>query len=332
KYKEIRVLKTLLLFELLHVQLTNCEDKPWALDSEVGGEFGYLEEQADILRHFQIISHRDLLQNPELHGPKIQALLMWKYCPTAEPALLGLLPSLKVVASGGVGTDHLDVDATADFAMGLLLASAREILEGHQIAMDPNTVHIPQSLMGVEVTGSTLGIIGMGDIGYKIAQRSFGFEMKILYHNRTRRSVEDERAVRGSYCERLDDLLRRSDFVVVAVKLTSRTTGLIGRRELSLMKPSATLVNISRGQVVDQDALVEALQSGGIRAAALDVTHPEPLPRDHPLLGLPNVLITPHIGTNTNNTARAMVERMVENALAAVKGLPVPNEVRSQSQ
>ncbi|XP_035460788.2 probable 2-ketogluconate reductase [Scophthalmus maximus] len=326
------------------------EDKPWALDSEVGGEFGYLEEQADILRHFLIISHRDLLQNPELHGPKIQALLMWKYCPTAEPALLGLLPSLKVVASGGVGTDHLDVpfisglgvkvantpgvvsDATADFAMGLLLASAREILEGHQIAMDPNTVHIPQSLMGVEVTGSTLGIIGMGDIGYKIAQRSFGFEMKILYHNRTRRSVEDERAVRGSYCERLDDLLRRSDFVVVAVKLTSRTTGLIGRRELSLMKPSATLVNISRGQVVDQDALVEALQSGGIRAAALDVTHPEPLPRDHPLLGLPNVLITPHIGTNTNNTARAMVERMVENALAAVKGLPVPNEVRSQSQ
>ncbi|XP_056245651.1 probable 2-ketogluconate reductase [Seriola aureovittata] len=325
------------------------EEKPWALISEVGGEFGYLEELADILRqHFQLVCHRELLQNPALHGPKIQALLMWKYCPAAEPALLRLLPSLKVVASAGVGIDHLDVpfirglgvkvantpgvvnNATADMAMGLLLASARKILEGHQIALDPRTTHIPQSLMGVEVTGSTLGIIGMGEIGYKIAQRSKGFEMKILYHNRTRRSVEVEQEVEASYCERLDELLRRSDFVVVAVKLTSDTTGLIGHRELSLMKPTATLVNISRGQVVDQDALVKALQSGTIRAAALDVTHPEPLPRDHPLLGLPNVLITPHIGISTYNTASRMVEKMAENAAAAVKGLPVPNEVKSQ--
>ncbi|XP_023286600.1 uncharacterized protein LOC111673156 [Seriola lalandi dorsalis] len=325
------------------------EEKPWALISEVGGEFGYLEELADILRqHFQLVCHRELLQNPALHGPKIQALLMWKYCPAAEPALLRLLPSLKVVASAGVGIDHLDVpfirglgvkvantpgvvnNATADMAMGLLLASARKILEGHQIALDPRTTHIPQSLMGVEVTGSTLGIIGMGEIGYKIAQRSKGFEMKILYHNRTRRSVEVEQEVEASYCERLDELLRRSDFVVVAVKLTSDTTGLIGHRELSLMKPTATLVNISRGQVVDQDALVKALQSGTIRAAALDVTHPEPLPRDHPLLCLPNVLITPHIGISTYNTASRMVEKMAENAAAAVKGLPVPNEVKSQ--
>ncbi|XP_022596391.1 uncharacterized protein LOC111218390 [Seriola dumerili] len=325
------------------------EEKPWALISEVGGEFGYLEELADILKqHFQLVCHRELLQNPALHGPKIQALLMWKYCPAAEPALLRLLPSLKVVASAGVGIDHLDVpfirglgvkvantpgvvsNATADMAMGLLLASARKILEGHQIALDPRTTHIPQSLMGVEVTGSTLGVIGMGEIGYKIAQRSKGFEMKILYHNRTRRSVEAEQEVEASYCERLDELLRRSDFVVVAVKLTSDTTGLIGHRELSLMKPTATLVNISRGQVVDQDALVKALQSGTIRAAALDVTHPEPLPRDHPLLGLPNVLITPHIGISTYDTASRMVEKMAENAAAAVKGLPVPNEVKSQ--
>ncbi|XP_077946555.1 glyoxylate reductase/hydroxypyruvate reductase [Gasterosteus aculeatus] len=327
------------------------EEKTWALVSELGGEFGYLEELSDILKqHFHLVSHRDLLRNPALYGPKIQVLLIWKYFPAAEPSLLRLLPSLKVVASGGVGIDHLDVpfinslgvkvantpgvvsNASADLAMGLLLASARKVLEGHQIAVDPKTINLPQSLMGVEVTGSTVGIVGMGEIGYKIAQRSKGFEMKILYHNRTRRCVADERAVGASYCRSLEELLRRSDFVVIAVRLTPATAGLIGHTELSLMKPTATLVNISRGQVVVQDALVEALQSGGIRAAALDVTHPEPLPRDHPLLSLPNVLITPHIGINTYDTARAIVQRMVANAVAAVKGRPVPNEVKLQGR
>ncbi|KAM9838535.1 putative 2-ketogluconate reductase [Aulostomus maculatus] len=322
------------------------EDKPWALISEVS-EHGYLEEVADIIKqHFRIICHRDFLQNPQLHGPKIQAVFVWQNLPETEPSLLSLLPALKVVSNGGVGIDHLDVryinslgvkvtntpgvvsDATADMAMGLLLASARKIVEGHQIAVDPKTTHISQYPMGVEVTGSTLGIVGMGHIGYKIAGRCKGFDMKILYHNRNRRSVEDEQAVGATYCENMDDLLRSSDFVVLVVNLTPETTGLISRRELSLMKPTATLVNVSRGLVVDQDALVEALQSGTIGAAALDVTHPEPLPREHPLLGLPNVLITPHTGTNTYTTIFKMVEKMVENALAAVKGQAVPNEVK----
>ncbi|CAG5885113.1 unnamed protein product [Menidia menidia] len=329
----------------LHQKKVMADDKPWALISEVG-ERGYLEEVTDIMkRHFRIVCYRDFLENARSHGPKIQALFVWNACPPAEPALLGSLPSLKVVSSGGVGIDHLDVpyinglgvkvtntpgvvsDATADMAMGLLLASARKIVEGHLVAVDPRTTHIPQSLMGVEVTGSTLGIIGMGHIGYKIAQRSKGFDMRILYHNRHRRSVEDEQAVGATYCEAMEDLLREADFVVLVVNLTPETTGLISHRELSLMKPSATLVNVSRGLVVDQDALVKALQTGAIRAAALDVTHPEPLPRDHPLLSLPNVLITPHVGTNTYATMRRMVERMVESAAAAVKGLPVPNEV-----
>ncbi|XP_071378213.1 probable 2-ketogluconate reductase [Centroberyx affinis] len=322
-------------------------DKPWALISEVGGEHGYQEELVDLVKqHFRIVCYRELLQNPPLHAPKIQAMFMWNYHPAAEPSLLRLLPSLKVIANGGVGIDHLDVpfiaslgvkvantpgvvsDATADMAMALLLASARTVLQGHQIAVDPKTTHLPQDLMGYEVTGSTLGIIGMGDVGYKIAKRSKGFDMKILYHNRNRRSAEEECAVGASYCQNLDDLLKRSDFVALAVPLTPDTTGLIGHRELCLMKPTATLVNISRGLVVDQDALVKALQSGTIHAAALDVTHPEPLPRDHPLLSLPNVLITPHIGTNTYQTVRRMVQRMVENALAAVNGQPIPNEVK----
>ncbi|XP_037548796.1 probable 2-ketogluconate reductase [Nematolebias whitei] len=323
-----------------------AEDKPWALISEVGND-GYVEEVVDIMKqHFHLICLKDFLQNPALHGPNIRAMFMWNYYPEARPSLLKSLPSLKVVASGGVGIDHLDVplinsfgvkvantpgvvsDATADIAMGLLVASARKIVEGHMIAVDPKTSLIPQSLMGVEVTGSTMGIIGMGDIGYRIAQRSKGFNMRILYHNRNRRSVEDEQAVGATYCKNMDDLLKESDFVVLVVNLTPETTGLIGHRELSIMKPTATLVNVCRGLVLDQDALVEALRTGTIRAAALDVTHPEPLPRDHPLLSLPNVLITPHVGTNTFATIRKMVERMVENAVAAVKGLPVPDEVK----
>ncbi|XP_036410928.1 glyoxylate/hydroxypyruvate reductase B-like [Megalops cyprinoides] len=322
-------------------------EKPWALISEVGGDNGYLEELAAIVKErFRTVCHRELLQNRELYADKIQALFIWKYCPAPEPTLLRSLPALKVIASGGVGTDHLDLpliaslgvkvantpcvvsDATADIAMALLLASARKIVEGHKIAVAPETTRIPQSLMGSEVTGATLGIIGMGEIGYKVAQRSRGFDMQVLYHNRTRRSTEDEQAVGAHYCERLEELLRRSDFVLLSVTLTARTRGLIGRRELGLMKPTATLINISRGLVVDQDALVEALQNKTIHAAALDVTYPEPLPRDHPLLSLPNVLITPHIGINTHQTARNMVQRMVGNAVAALNGLPIPDEVK----
>ncbi|KAF0024487.1 hypothetical protein F2P81_023289 [Scophthalmus maximus] len=273
-------------------------------------------------------------------------MFVWDFKPAAEASLLSSLPSLKVVANGGVGIDHLDVpyisslgvkvtntpnvvdEATADIAMALLLASARKVVEGHQIATDPKTTHIMQCPMGEEVSGATLGIVGMGNIGYKIAQRSKGFDMRILYHNRSRRSVEDEQAVGASYCQKIDDLLKQSDFVVLAVNLTPETTGLISHRELSLMRSTATLVNISRGLVVEQDALVTALRSGKIRAAALDVTHPEPLPRDHPLLGLPNVLITPHVGTNTYTTTRKMIQKMVQNALAAVTGQPIPNEVK----
>ncbi|KAF0026839.1 hypothetical protein F2P81_021576 [Scophthalmus maximus] len=269
-------------------------------------------------------------------------------CPTVDSSLLSLLPSLKVVSNGGAGVDHLDVPfitgqgvkvtntpgavsgSAADVAMLLLLASARKIVESLKTAEVPTAAVLPERLRGVEVTGSTLGIIGMGEIGYKIAQRSKGFVMTILYHNRTRRSVEEERVGGATFCESLDDLLRRSDFVVIAVGLAPDTRGLISHRELSRMKPGATLVNISRGQVVDHDALVKALQSGTIRAAALDVTHPKPLPRGHPLLGLRSVLITPHIGGNTYAAINRMSQTMLENALAAVTSLPVPNEVKSR--
>ncbi|XP_061674778.1 probable 2-ketogluconate reductase isoform X2 [Syngnathoides biaculeatus] len=321
-------------------------DKPWALISEVG-EQGILEQAMDILRqNFRIVNHMDFLKDPGLYGPKIQALMMWMALPEPTPALLASLPALKVIASGGAGYDHLDVgyltrtglkvantpgvvsDCTADMAMALLLGSARDIVEGHRMMTDPKTTILPQWIGSVKVSGATLGIVGMGKIGCKIAHRAKGFDMKILYYNRNRRSDEEERALGASYCENMADLLARSDFVVLAVCLTPETAGLIGAGELALMKPTATLVNISRGLVVDQDALVQALQSRTIRAAALDVTHPEPLPRDHPLLGLPNALITPHFGTSTIATIRGMVQKMADNALAAIKGESMPDELK----
>ncbi|NWU92026.1 GRHPR reductase, partial [Upupa epops] len=198
---------------------------------------------------------------------------------------------------------------------------------GCQIALAPDTKHFAVDWLGVEVSGATLGIVGMGSIGYKVAQRARAFDMRILYHNRRQRTKEEEEAVGAHYCERLQDLLPQSDFVMLVVNLTAETRRLIGRRELALMKPTATLINISRGAVVDQDALVEALQSKVIRAAALDVTDPEPLPRDHPLLALPNVIVTPHIGTATVQAMEMMAEEAVANILAVLKGQPIPSEV-----
>lgn len=324
-----------------------AQDKPLALISYVGGIGGHTQEAVEIMKqHFKIVTHQEFLQNPSLHSAKVHVLFSWDNRPKLLPSLLNSLPALKLVANGGVGIDHLDVpylnslgvkvsntphvvsNATADMAMGLLLASARRVVEGHQKSLDPQTLNFPFTVKATEVTGSTLGIIGMGHIGLKIAQRGRGFDMKILYHNRNRRSPEDEQSVGATYCKNMEDLLRDADFVVLAVNLTPQTTGLIGHKQLSLMKPSATLVNISRGLVVDQDALLEALQKQTIRAAALDVTYPEPLPRDHPLLCLPNIIITPHIGTDTTATILKMVQMMVDNGLAAVEGRQIPNEVK----
>ncbi|NXF96688.1 GRHPR reductase, partial [Eubucco bourcierii] len=198
---------------------------------------------------------------------------------------------------------------------------------GCQIAVSPDTKHFAVDWLGVEVTRATLGIIGMGSIGYKVAQRARAFSMRILYHNRNRRRKEEEEAVGAHYCERMEELLQQSDFVMLAVNLTPQTHKLIGRKELELMKPTATLINISRGLVIDQDALVEALQNHIIRGAALDVTYPEPLPRGHPLLRLKNVIITPHAGTATLQAVQAMAAEAIANMLAALRGQPIPSQV-----
>ncbi|XP_059497421.1 probable 2-ketogluconate reductase [Stegostoma tigrinum] len=321
-------------------------DQAHALVSTVSETYGIPARFAELIKkHFKIICYEEFLKNEKELADKIQAIFEWEWCPIINEELLKSLPCLKTIVNHGVGVDHLDLslihsfgvkvantpqvvdNATAEMGMALMLASARNILEGQQISTSPDTKTYPLNCYGVEVTGATLGIIGMGRIGYKVAQRVKGSDMKILYHNRNRRTEEEERLVGACYCAKIDALLQESDFVMIVVNLTPQTTKMIGERELRLMKPNATLVNISRGGVIDQDALVKVLQNGVIRAAALDVSEPEPLPRNHPLLHLPNVILTPHIGSATEKMNREMLEGMIENAWAAVRSLPMPHEV-----
>ncbi|XP_066482394.1 probable 2-ketogluconate reductase isoform X2 [Tiliqua scincoides] len=319
---------------------------PVLLVNEVGGALGVLEAHVPFLKkHFHLITMKEFLESKEYFSAKIKAIYVWWHKPVIDEELLKSLPNLKVIANSGVGMDHLDLElisgfgvkmasapyavstSTADIGMALLLTAARKLVEGCQIAVSPDTEQLPINWLGDDISGATLGIIGMGSIGYKIAQRARAFEMKILYHNRNRRKEDEELIVGACYCQKIDDLLQQSDFVMLVVNLTPQTYKLIGKRELELMKPTATLINISRGPVIDQDALVEALQSGVIKGVAMDVTYPEPLPRDHPLLKLKNVIITPHLGSKTHKTAYMITEEAVENILAALWGLPMPSEV-----
>ena len=264
--------------------------------------------------------------------------------PTVDAALLDRLPGVRVISNFGVGVDHIDLraaaargipvgntpgvldGATADLAFALVLAAGRRVVEGDRYARGPNfTRYDPSFMLGREVHDSTLGVIGMGRIGRQVAKRALGFGMTVLYHNRNR-SEEAEVALKARYATR-DELLATSDYVVLTVPLTPETRGLIGRAELALMKPTATLVNVARGPVVDKDALTEAMTARRLHAAALDVTDPEPLPRDHPLLKLDNVIITPHLGSATVETRRRMAEVSIENLLAGLDGKPLPFRV-----
>jgi glyoxylate reductase len=264
--------------------------------------------------------------------------------PILDDAMLQRLPGVKVISNYGVGVDHVDVaaaakrgipvgntpgildGATADMAFALLLAAARRLVEGDRYARGPEFVHYdPGFMMGREVHGATLGIVGLGRIGTQVARRARGFEMNLIYHNRTRRT-ELEHSLSARYAS-LDDLLSESDFVVLTVPLTEQTKGLIGPAELSKMKRTATLVNIARGPVVNADALADALQQGQIYSAALDVTDPEPLPRDHPLLRLDNLVITPHLGSASQQTRQQMAEISVQNLLNGLQGRPLLFEV-----
>ena len=264
--------------------------------------------------------------------------------PTLTGEMLDRLSGVRVISNYGVGVDHIVLPdaaargipvgntpnilngATADMGFALMLAAARRLTEGDRYARsDAFTSYDPGYMLGQEVHGQRLGIIGMGRIGEQVAKRALGFEMSVCYHNRRRRP-DVEQQLNVNYMS-LDALLESSDFVMLCVPLTVETTQLIGEAELAKMKSSAVLVNIARGAVVDTAALYEALRSRAIYSAGLDVTDPEPLPRDSPLLQLNNVVIAPHLGSATEQTRRQMAELSVENLLLGLQGEPLRHTV-----
>lgn len=264
--------------------------------------------------------------------------------PTFDGAVMETMPNLRVISNFGVGIDHINLDdarergisvgntpgfvdgATADMTIALMMAAARNIIPGNNYARSPEFTHYdPNLLHGQEVYGSTLGIIGLGRIGKEVAKRAAGFDMKILYHNRNR-DQDAEKALGVTYTL-LEELLQEADFVALNVPMTPQTHHLISHKELDMMKSTAILVNMARGGVVDHDALVDALRNRKIFCAALDVTEPEPLPRDHPLLTMDNVIIAPHLGSATTKTRWAMATRTVENLEAGLAGKPLLSAV-----
>ncbi len=264
--------------------------------------------------------------------------------PIVDGALMDRMPNLKVISNHGVGVDHIDVVAaearnirvgntpgcldasTADMTMALMLATARNVVIGDRYARSDEFTHYdPSILIGREVSGATLGIIGMGRIGKKVARRARGFDMRILYHNRRRDQVAEQEL--GVSYATLDVLLEESDFVTLNCPLTRETVGLIGTEQLKRMKPSATLINMSRGPVADTNAVYEALKNQEIALVAMDVTDPEPLPRNHPILALKNLVITPHLGSATDRARQRMMEMTLDNLTAGLQGLELPNRV-----
>jgi lactate dehydrogenase-like 2-hydroxyacid dehydrogenase len=255
---------------------------------------------------------------------------------------------LRVVSNYGVGYDNIDVPActrrgipvgntpgvltetTADLAWALLLAAARRVVEGDQSVRDGQwRTWGPMVLLGVDVHGSTLGIVGFGRIGQAVARRASGFGMRVLYHARHRVPEAVERATGATWLP-LPELLAASDFVSLHVSLSAETRHLIDAAALASMRRSAILVNTARGPVVDTEALVAALRDGTIRAAALDVTDPEPLPADHPLVGLDNCIVVPHIASATEATRGRMAAMSAANLLAGVRGERLPTPVNPE--
>jgi glyoxylate reductase len=259
--------------------------------------------------------------------------------------LIASAPNLKVISQCAVGYDNIDLDAatsrgivvgntpgvltdsTADFAFALLMAAARRVMEGMDYVRQGKwETWGLTTLLGQDVYGATLGIIGMGRIGQAVAERAKGFNMRILYADQQRQPEAEE--LFGVRYTSQENLLAEADYVSLHVNLTEETSGMIADRELALMKTNAILINTSRGPVVDSEALYRALKSRMIAAAALDVTDPEPLSKDHKLLKLPNLIIAPHIASATVTSRTKMADMAVQNLIAGVQGKPLPFQVQ----
>jgi glyoxylate reductase len=285
---------------------------------------------------------------PELarHVADVEAIIPMGAHPIPEP-VIAAAPRLRIVAVAAVGYNIVDVaaatrrgilvtntpgvltDTTADMAWALMLGVARRVPESDRFVRAGKWTGVYWSqLMGADVHGATLGVIGLGRIGQAIARRAQGFGMRVLYHKRTP-DPEAARSVNAEYRSKAD-LLRESDFVVLSIPLTAETRHLIGAAELALMKPTAFLVNVARGPVVDEAALVDALRARRIAGAGLDVFEDEP--KVHPgLLELENLALTPHIGSASGATRRRMATRAAENCVAALEGRRPPDLVNPEA-
>ncbi|CAN5525717.1 D-glycerate dehydrogenase [soil metagenome] len=257
-------------------------------------------------------------------------------------------PRFKVFSNYAVGFDNVDVPActrrgipvgntpgvltetTADLAFSLLMAAARRLTEGYDYVRAGRwKTWGPMLLLGPDVHHATLGVVGFGRIGREMAQRARGFDMRVLYHDTERADPADERRLAARFAE-MDELLAESDFLSLHTNLSADTRHLMNAAAFARMKPTAILINTSRGPVVDQAALYEALRQGRIGAAALDVTDPEPMAADDPLLSLPNCLVVPHIASASHATRARMAEMAAANLLAGLRDQPLPTCVNPE--
>ncbi len=266
---------------------------------------------------------------------------------TIDAELMDAAPRLKVVSNYAIGYDNVDVEAatergimvchtpgvltdtTADFAFALLACVARRLVEASEYVREGRwKTWGPMLCLGYDLHGATLGLVGLGRIGSGVAKRATGFDMRILYHDVSRQPSREEEL--GLTYVDLETLLRESDFVSLHTPLTSETHHMMGREQFTMMKSTAILINTSRGQVVDQKALYEALVSGGIAGAGLDVTDPEPILRDDPLLTLDNCVVVPHIASASVATRTMMATMAAENLIAALQGRMPRNPVNPE--
>ena len=308
-------------------------------------EKGLFLEETDMLRevaevHFGPFTHEDFLKEVK------DADAIFLASKKIDEEILDAAPKLKIVARYGVGYDNVDVeactkrgvyvtitpgvlsDAVADLALAFMLCLSRNIIEADKYTREKWARNEDKLRLGFDLKGKVCGIVGLGRIGFQVAKRVHGFGMRILYYDIVRN--EEAERLFGAKLVSLDELLRESDYVTIHVFLNEKTRGMIGRRELSLMKKSAYIINTARGAVIDQTALVEFLKEKKIAGAGLDVFEKEPISLDDPLLKLDNVVLAPHMGSATVETRRAMARTAIKNIMAVLKGEVPPNPVPEQ--
>ena len=307
--------------------------------------YAHLEQRSDL----SLLDSFASVPRSDLHSMLSSAVGLIGVGEKVDQEMLDQAPGLKVISTVSVGYDYFDVadltrrgimlmhtpnvltDTTADMIFMLILCAARRAIEVNEMVRQGKWLEtIGLDWYGSDVHGKKLGILGMGRIGYAVAKRAYGgFNMEILYYGRSvNEQAESEfKAQRLS----LDQLLAESDFVCVTLPLSGKTRKLIGRRELALMKPGAFLINGGRGPIIDEAALIEALQKGVIRGAGLDVYEQEPLPLDSPLLSIANVVTLPHIGSATMETRYAMARCAVDNLFAALESRSLVNCVNPEA-